>query len=105
MDAGVRGTEFSNTPTAANRKRGLIQRKGMCADRRTKPLRQAPRSVLIGTEKENANLLAAYATHDVVWPTAALQDKGKLPEYIVASAVAMGVVDLLKEIDIEHDTG
>ena len=66
------------------------------------PLGQRERILELGIRQEHHELLASEACGDVVRPQAVAEDVGDALEDGIAGEVAVGVVDLSQQVEVDH---
>ena len=69
------------------------------------PYRQPQRVGLLDVRQQQDELVAAVPEERVHRPDRALDPVGELAQYLVATLVAVGVVDGLEEVDVEEEDG
>src|SRR5712691_8547242 len=60
-------------------------------------------AVKVSFSQEHGKLLTADARSEVYTARSLLQDLGDVPQHLVPGIVALGVVNCLKVIDVQHD--
>jgi len=64
-----------------------------------------PRSLEVGVGEEGHELLTTEPGHEITRAQRGLDERGDVPEHVVSDPVAVGVVDRLEQVDIEHQDG
>src|SRR5713101_1406000 len=77
-------------------------RKRVRGDLRPNAFREDARPGVVRLVQHQRKLLAAVSGADIGFPRAGAQDRGQLGEHCIAVKVAVGVVDLLEVVEVDH---